>query len=468
MTVKNQTITTEQQTLTDDISETVIESKDAPADEINNDVIAALKAKMAAKKIQEEPVKEKEEKMGIKIVEKKKRSLDIGVIGSGQCGSRIAQAFYNLSYPCVVLNTASQDLELLGDVPQDLKYLIEYGVGGTAKDINLGREAAEAHKDAITALIDEKLGNSQLFIFCLSLGGGSGAGSCGTIVDILMNTGKPIVIITVLPLGTDDSQTKSNSLYSLSVLSKMVQAKQIANLIVVDNSKIETIYSDVSQMDFFNVSNNAIVSPIDCFNTYSRMPSATKALDSLELAKLFTDGEGLSVYGELSVHNYEEPTSIAEAVIENLNSGLLASGFDLSTAKYVGVMFIGNSKVMNSLPSVNINYAMSMIKDTCPGTDAIFRGIYEDNSIEDDIVKVYSFFSGMGLPTARVEQLKKEAQEEASKAKGREVNRNLNLQLDTGVEQTVNAADKVRDLIKKKGSSFGKNFANGTKDFRKK
>jgi cell division GTPase FtsZ len=461
MSVKNETVQTEAQEIVDDISSELI--KETQEEE---DTLAALKAKMAAKKAKDSN-KEEEKKMPIKIVEEKKRALKIGIIGSGQCGSRIAQAFYKMSYPCVVLNTAQQDLEFI-DVPQDLKLLLDYGVGGTAKNTDLGAEAAEAYRDAISSLIDEKLSDSQLYILCLSLGGGSGAGSCKTLVDILTNTGKPIVVITVLPLTTEDAQVLANSLVSLSLLSKMVQAKQIANLIVVDNSKIETIYSEVSQMDFFKVSNQAIVEPIDVFNRFSVMPSDLKSLDPMEFAKLFTDGEGLSTYGELVVSDYTEPTSIAEAVIENLNNGLLASGFDLSTAKYVGVLFIGNSKVMSNIASQNINYAMSIIKEQSPGADAVFRGTYVDDSIKEDELSIYSFFSGLGLPTSRVDQLKIEAQKEAQKAKGREQTRNLHLQLDTGTEATVSAAEKVKEMIKKKGSNFGKNFAGGQKDFRKK
>jgi hypothetical protein len=63
--------------------------------------------------------------------------------------------------------------------------------------------------------------------------------------------------------------------------------------------------------------------------------------------------------------------------------------------------------------------------------------------------------------------LKKEAQEESSKAKGRDQTRNLSLNLDTGTEDATTAADKVRSMIKTKASGFNKNFV-GIKDFRKK
>lgn len=458
MSVKTENITEKQEELTDDISHEEVESQDD--DGMSSEVLAQLKAKMAQKQQKEES------KMPMRVVDEKKKSLRFGVVGSGQGGSRLSEVFFELGYPAVAFNTASQDLEFI-KIPEDNKYLLEYSIGGAAKDTEIGRDAAEAHRDGIAALISDKLAEAQMYLFCTSLGGGSGAGSCETMIDILAETGCPVAVITVLPMTTDDAQTKNNALQTLSKLAKMAQAKKIANLIVVDNSKIESIYTDVSQMDFFKVSNKAIVEPIDVFNKFSSQPSAFKALDSMEWAKLFTDGEGLSVYGELLVHNYEETTAIAEAVMENLNHGLLAGGFDLSQTRYAGTMIIAHPSVWQKIPSASVNYAMALIQENCPQALSVFRGLYEDDSLPTDVVKVYSFFSGLGLPTPRVEQLKKEAQEEMAKAKQRDQGRNLNLQLDTGVEESVSQADQVRNMIKKKSSTFAKNFT-GLKDLRKK
>ena len=339
MSVTNETVTNESEQVVDDISNT---EQTKTQEEINVDTMAALKARMAAKK--------EGASMPPKIIEKKKKSIQFGVVGSGQAGSRIAETFYSLGYPTVVFNTASQDLEFI-KIPDANKYLLEYTLGGAAKSLSIGSEAAQAHLDGINALVSDKLDDTHVLLLCLSLGGGSGAGSCETMVDVLTATGKPVIVITVLPMTTDDSATKNNALITLSKLAKMAQNKKIANLIVVDNAKIESIYADVSQMDFFEVSNHAIVDPIDAFNKYSAMPSKVKSLDPMELAKIFTDGEGLTIYGEMAVSNYEEPTAIAEAVIENLNGGLLAGGFDLKQTRYAGVLFVGNSKVMNSIPS---------------------------------------------------------------------------------------------------------------------
>jgi cell division GTPase FtsZ len=450
MSVKSTTEYNEKEKIMDDISdEKPVENK------LDLDKLAALKAKSLEKQ---------EGKMAAKIVSKKDRSLALGVVGTGQAGSRLAEAFYKLGYDVVVVNTAMQDLKFI-DVPDSNKLLLEYGLGGAAKEMEIGKAAAESHRGEILQLVNEKLTASQVNVLCLSLGGGSGAGSCETMVDLLTSLGKPLVVMAVLPMGTEDAQTKSNALETLSKLSKLAQSKKVNNLIVVDNAKLEAIYADVGQMDFFDTANKAIVNPIDVFNTLSSMPSKTKPLDPMEFSKLFLDGEGLSVYGEFSVEDYEGEMSIAEAVVNNLSNNLLVEGFDLKQSKYVGYIVAANKEVWSKVKAVSIDYANHMVNDLCGSPVGVFKGMYVVES-EDNVMKVYSMFSGLGLPISRVEQLKNDTLELKSKVKTKDDGRNLTLQLDTGANETVSAAQKVKDKIAAKSSSFGK-FVTGVVDRRK-
>ena len=440
----------EQEEIMDDISNN--------PQEVVNDVdlekLAKLKAKLEAKK---------EESMS-KIEVKKERSINFGVIGSGQAGSRIAETFYKLGNDSVVINTAQQDLKFI-DIPESNKLLLEYGPGGAAKDLSFGKAATEQYKDKIAALVDTQLADAQILLLCLSLGGGSGAGSVETLVDILTTTGKPVVVITVLPMESDDAQTKSNALETLSKLASFAKNKKISNLICVDNAKLESIYSNVNQMDFFGVANKAIVEPLDAFNTLSSMPSSTKALDPMEFSRLLVDGEGLTVYGQFTVSNYTEDTAIAEAVISNLSNNLLAEGFNLKESRYVGFMIVASKEVWAKIPASSVNYANSMINDICGNPRGVFKGMYVVESAEDT-VKVYSMFSGLGLPISRIEQLKKDTLELQSKVKVRDEQRNLTLNLDTGTAETVNAAQKIKEKIASKSSMFGK-FVGNVVDRRK-
>jgi hypothetical protein len=218
-------------------------------------------------------------------------------------------------------------------------------------------------------------------------------------------------------------------------------------------------------MDFYGVANKAIVDPVDVFNTLSSMPSSVKGLDPMEWGKLFTDGEGLTVYGELTVDNFTEDTAIAEAVVNNLNGNLLAGGFDLKQSRYVGVIITANKETWAKIPSSSITYAMAMVNDQCGSPKGVFKGIYTVES-PDPVVKVYSMFSGLGLPESRVTQLKKDAATLTQSVKGKDEQRNLSLNLDTGVNETVDAAKKVKEKIAAKSSAFGK-LVGGVVDRRK-
>lgn len=449
MTVKSENTPVDNENLVDDISEKSVQSPE-------EDKMAVLKAKLA-----------KKENMPIKIVEKKTKSIKIGIVGSGQAGSRLAEAFYNLGYDAIVFNTAPQDLEHI-QMPEANKFLLQYTLGGAAKDLDIGRQAAEAHKDAINELVHDKLSDSQVIMLCLSLGGGSGAGSCETMIDILSATGKPIIVITVLPMSSDDARIKRNALETLSKLAKETQTRRIHNLIVVDNAKIEAIYSNVSPVSFYSVSNKAIVSPIDAFNSLSTKSSMVKPLDPMEWAKILTDGGGLTVYGEMTITNYEDTTCLAEAIVENLNSGLLASDFDLKQSKYVGYIIVGRESVLNKITNQHLSYAEDMLNDTCGTPNEIMKGIYADESVEDEVLKVYSIFSGLGLPEGRVQQLKKDAADFSAKAKNKDAERNLTLKLDTGKDDATSAAEKVRQQIAAKKSAFGGLLNNVVQDRRKK
>lgn len=429
----------------EEIMDDVTENMKVDSEEVDEEKLQALKERMKAKQKSPAPPV---------IVEEKKRSIKFGVIGSGQAGSRIAECFHKLGYETIVMNTATQDLEYI-DIPESNKLLLDYGLGGASKELTIGREAAEAYRDAINAMVYDKLSDAHILLFATSLGGGSGAGSCETIVDILSNTEKPVVVVAALPMQNEDAQTKHNALQTLKILADAAQSSKIHNLIVVDNAKIETIYNDVNQMDFFRVSNSAIVEPIDIFNTLSSRPSNVKALDPTEFSKLLINGQGLTVYGKISVDNYEDETAIAEAVIENLDGNLLSGGFDLKQSKYVGVMIVAPKNVWSKIPSGSVNYAMAMVNDVCGSPEAVFKGLYEVES-DEDAVLVYSMFSGLGLPSDRVEQLKKDAKSLTEANKNKEAQRNLSLKLDTGVEETVDQAQKIKEKIKSKNSAFGK------------
>jgi tubulin-like protein CetZ len=451
MTAQTQKKKIQQEDIIDNM--TTEENKTEPVEQkpevaaLDEDKLAKLKARLAAK--------EKETEVQNNPATKREKSINFGVIGSGQCGSKLAETWYKLGCDAIAINTAQHDLRYI-EIPESNKLLMEHGLGGAAKELEIGKAAAEKYRDKIAELVSNQLADAQVLILALSLGGGSGAGSCEPLVDVLSAMGKPLVVMTVLPMDSEDAQVKMNSLQTLAKLAKFTQSKKINNLIVVDNAKIESIYNNISQIDFFSVANKAIVEPIDAFNTLSAMSSPVKPLDSMEFAKLFVDGEGLCVYGMLKVSNYKEEDAIAIAMIDNLNSNLLASGFDLKQTKYGGVIITANSKVWKEIPAAHMNYALALVNEQCGDPEAVFKGIYVNDNIAEDCVVIYSMFSGLSLPQSRIEQLKKETAAFATSHKEKNTQRNLSLDLNTGTDQTITKVQEIKNKIAQKTSAFGK------------
>ena len=445
MSVKSVIETIEKESIVDNLSNEKVEAKEVVStseEAVNLNKLAELRAKNQAK--QQE--KKNEEK-------KIERSVEFSFIGSGQCGNRLAAAWASKGYSAIAINTASQDLKHIG-LPDKAKCLLKQEFQGASKELAIGKAAAENNRQAIIDCINANLTNGQINVLCTSLGGGSGAGSVETMIDILSEMGKPIIVQTVLPMDSEDSLIKQNALETLQKLLGYARDKKIANLIVADNAKIENIFQNLSPVSFYDTANEAMISPLDTFNVYSSKPSPMKGLDPMEFLKIMVDSEGLTVYGSMEVANYQEDTAIAECVVNSLDGNLLASGFNLKEAKYVGFMIIAPKKIWEAIPSSSANYALAMLNDICQ-PKSIFKGMYVSSDDTKNTVEVVSIFSGMGLPESRVLSLKEQVKASAATIKGKEEARNLTLTLDTG-DATVSQAQKLKEKIANKSSTFGK------------
>ncbi len=381
-------------------------------------------------------------------------SLKFGVIGCGHAGSRIAEVFYDLGYNAIAMNTATQDLVHI-NLPEEQKLFLDIGIQGAAKDLARGEEAATQYRKQIQDLIYNVLGSSQVIVVCSSTSGGSGAGSLPMIIDLLQDIGKPIVVIGILPMISEDVKAKTNALDTLAVLSENVRDGKIHNLICIDNARIEAIYDGISQMDFYKVANKAIVESLEVFNKYSLKPSDVKALDSAEFATMLLNGEGLSIYGQITINNYEDDIAIAQAVMSGLEGNLLASGFELKEARFVGFMVIANNSVWKKVPAGAINYASTMINDAFGNPEGSYKGIYEGDDPEE-VVKVYTFVSGLGLPRSRIEGLKGDVATQQATLKTKNEERAKKLDLDRGKDDAVLDVDKIKQKITAKTKGFGK------------
>lgn len=393
---------------------------------------------------------------------KKDRSINFGVVGLGQGGGRVCEIFNSFGYKSCVMNTATQDLEYI-NIPEDRKIFLPFALGGAGKDLDNGRQAVEQNADLILEKI-QKIFTEENEMILLAVGGGGGTGSGGAeaLIGLLSILNKPISIIYILPMESEDSLSKHNSIVTLSKLAKMASSDIISSLIVVDNAKIELLYPGLSKSSFWNVANNAIVKPLHLFNVLSASPTRYDSFDPMDFGRIFTSGDCL-IYGVLEVENYTETTAIAEAVIEQMEKSLLASDFNLKESRFGGLLVVGSPKAMENLPAENIHYASHMISEVCDYAQ-LTKGVYEIEDLDDNSIFVYVMFSGLGLPSARIEILKTEAEEQMKQIKNKEKTRASRMEIDYGAGVgTVGKAQEISSLIKKNKSGFGKLTSNANR-----
>lgn len=428
----------------------------------NEELENELKAKTQKQKLQD-ILREKEdmrkqqmeeEDMTVMLVEQQDRSVNLGVVGVGQCGSKIAEELYDRGYNTVVINTALQDLKHI-KVPERQKLFLDYSLGGAAKDLDTGKAAVEQYEEEVLKHISDHTEDCEVLMLAVSGGGGTGSGGAESMVSIMSQLGKPLSVLFVLPMSSEDTLAKHNAIQTLAKLARLAKEDVINSLIVVDNSKIELMFPGKSMAEFWKIANTSIVEPLHLFNKLSANPSEYTSLDPMDFSRLFIGTGDCALYGTIEVEDYLEDEAIAEAMVTTLESGLLSSDFDLSQTRSAGVIITGSKEALSKVPATNIEYGFAMVSKICNEGTRVFRGVYEVPTT-DDVLRIYSFFSGLGLPEDRVKELKAEADRHMEALKHKEDGRASAMTIDVGKTQTTSAVDALHKKIKNKNSAMGK------------
>jgi len=388
------------------------------------------------------------------------KALSFGIIGTGAAGNRIAEQFNQFGYKVCAINTSKQDLYGI-NLPESQKLLLDYTHGGAGKDQSLGEEATREFEPEIKALFEATFGSDDLdqidsILICTSLGGGTGGGSIIPLIEILSDYGITANVLCALPLHSEGTVTKANAIKSLDKLSKLSTGKIINSLIVIDNSRIETLYQDISLGGFFKTANFDIVNTWNTFNTLSALPSDV-AIDPTDFVRILSSGS-CTIFGKLEVPLHIENQQVhideddlAEMLLQNLNGSLLADGFDLTEAVRAGVYITGNSEHLNQIPASAFNYLFASLNEELRSAD-LFKGVYTD-SRQSNSLTIYTLVSGLGLPRERIEQLMIQSQQEVEEMEEKESNASARMEV---FQKSTNVEQDRYQKKKKNNSTFGK------------
>lgn len=387
------------------------------------------------------------------------KALKFGIIGSGAAGSRLAEQFDKLGYSVCCFNTSLQDLNSV-TLSTEKKLHIDSGLGGAGKDLQVGQEVTEQHETEIRSLIEANFGkemsNIDCFLVCTSLSGGSGSGSIVPLLQLLSEYQIPINVLAVLPLTSEGVVAKANTLESLEKLSKLSVGKVLNSLIIIDNSKIEQLYPDVSVASFYKAANFDICNQFDTFNKLSAT-STDVAIDPTDYARILSSGN-CTIYGKIDVAletdqqgYFLDEDKLADAMVSNLENGLLVEGFDFKDALRCGVYLCGNRDELDKIPASIFNYAFASLNEELDNAD-LFRGIYFDDSLSGQI-SIYTICSGLGLPRERMEILKDEVDNELHQMKEKEKKAKQKMDV---FQQTQQKDNQDYQRRKNKNTTFGK------------
>lgn len=333
------------------------------------------------------------------------RAVKFGIIGVGQGGGRLAAEFKKLGYPVVAINTSPQDLE-----PLDIEHKVVLGEGGGAgRDIAVGNGAVERNKDKIISVLQRAFTDISHILICAGSSGGTGGGGVLPMVEIAKSLQHPVGVLTTFPLKSEDTRSKKNTIDVLKGLAAKVNSGDVAPFILMDNEKIIQNYPDLSTVEFWNKANAEVVKIFDLFNYLSAQNSAFTSLDPADYRKIL-NARGCMIFGATTMKSVDSEDSVSSVLVDNLEKGLLASGFNLLTATHAGMMIVGSEAMLSKMPRKAEEKA-AVTMNRLLGSGTVYKGVYCPKK-DIQYVEVLTMISGLQLPVARIKDLVEESKKQ--------------------------------------------------------
>jgi len=344
-------------------------------------------------------------------------ALTYAFIGAGQGGGRMVKAFYDLGYKkTLAINTAKNDLNLL-DLPAEHKFYIDhYGEQGAGKDQTKAAIAFEAREQEVFNKLKNIVGEQvDRIVICAGVAGGSGGGSVVPLVKLCKkyftyigkegDASERIGVIASLPTtGECASPVVAKNAYNrMKQLCAMANENKFSPLIIVDNQKIKKLYPKLTVKAFWPTINNTVAGLFHIFNVLATQNSDYTSFDPQDYDSVMKSS-GCMIMGVTAVKDFESETGVSMALKSNLETTLLAEGFDLKTATAAAGVVVGGTQIFEETVGLmdNLEHAFSTLA-AITGNAMVHRGIYEDP--KKDKLVVYTLIGGLDAPQKRLEQL---------------------------------------------------------------
>jgi len=344
-------------------------------------------------------------------------AIRYGIVGSGQGGGRMAKAFFDLGYrKTIAFNLAQSDLNHLG-LPENHKHHLVYeGASGAGKNHAVSKKAFDDKSQEVFNKYKEIFGDKiDRILICVGVGGGTGGGSVMSLLDTakryfayigVENPSERVGVIASLPTSGECASpvVAENSYNRMTELCEAAENNQFAPLVIIDNDKIKKLYPRLTVKQFWPTLNNTVAGLFHIFNLLCTKNSDYTVFDPADYESIMKTS-GCMIFGATTIKDPESPTSVSQGLRNNLEKTLLASGFDLTSAKGASII-VGGTVLYETVPGLmdNIEYGFDTLA-TLTGGAIIHRGIYEDP--EREKLVAYTIVGGLKSPKKRIEELKK-------------------------------------------------------------
>jgi len=330
-------------------------------------------------------------------------AFNMAFLGSGQGGARIASSFWDIGYRRVGLfNTAESDFQGLPDEID--RHTLE--LGGAAKDARFAEESLIGHEEEIWDLLQRSWGNDMDYgLVCVGLGGGTGSGTAGRLVEIarqyMESKGKipRVGAIVSIPSYTEGQQVCRNA---VTAFQRLLELK-VSPMILIDNARIHQLYRP-GMTQLYNVANSTVSQLFHLFNQLAAVHSPLITFDRSELAQLLD--HGICVMGAASLQNVTSPADISAAIRDQLTNNVLAE-VDLKSGTKGACLFVGDQNHLDNLSLDYFDAGFTQMNRTLKGGNSVVhRGVYMGSSPG---LQAYAMISDLQPPVATLAKLAKEA-----------------------------------------------------------
>ncbi len=168
----------------------------------------------------------------------------ISFVAVGQAAGNIGRLFEKRGYSVLYVNTSREDLDTLEDAK--FTYHIPQGEGCN-KDRRKAKQLVIDDFDNIVAEVESKVKADMIFVIFAS-GGGTGSGAGPMLMDLLIDDGRTVGAVTILPAPDESVKSHINSYECFAELEGISGS---GSCFIIDNEKGDKLELNSMFVDIF-------------------------------------------------------------------------------------------------------------------------------------------------------------------------------------------------------------------------